>query len=105
MRKMDESAKVCIICRLKYTLKILITSLCTGTYRVFCWKNRTVKKVIWICRPILYILLILSKKLFYQLTKNEKRKTQYVRGPASHCLHHLQTLFYPKIIHNILIRR
>ena len=44
--KMNESAKVCTICRLIFTLKILIRPLYIGTYMVIYHKNRTVKKVL-----------------------------------------------------------
>ena len=44
--KMNDSAKVCTICRLFFAPKITIKPLYIGTYRVIYPKNPTVKKVV-----------------------------------------------------------
>ena len=50
MRKMNDSAKVCTICRLIWTPKNNVIRLYHGTYSMIHHKNRTVKKVVPTCR-------------------------------------------------------
>ena len=80
-RKMIESAKVCTICRLIFTLKTLIRPLYISTYIVTYHENRTVKKVIRICRLLDHLKILTTSFA-----------TSYAKSPISNSLQTLQTL-------------